>query len=96
MKTESKEVKFKKEVVGTANFTVYENFEEVTSALSQDEILKIVNRQSKAQAISNVRAVAANDTPSRKIARIMKQLRSGELTAESARSQAEAVLATLA
>lgn len=94
METKTAEVKVQDKLVGTATFVVYASVEEITSAIESDDLVKLVNRQLKLQAIGKVRANAQNDTPPRKISRVAKALRKNEITKDQASTMIAEILAT--
>ena len=92
MQTLTAEVKLEKKPVGTATYPVYESVEEIQANISAEDLVVLVNRQVKLQAINKVRSIAANDTPSRKISRVMKRLRNNEITKAQARELCQEIL----
>ena len=96
MKTETKSVVEKKsgKTLGTATYSVFDSVEDITLNLDAEQIVALVNRQSKGQAINKVRAIASADIAPRQIGRVAAQLRKGTLDKASAAEALRQILAS--
>lgn len=95
------DVKVKGEVIGQAEYTEFSTLEEAIAGLKDEKItgeqkcLNYVNAKLKQNATSGVRVEVLNDTPERKISRIMRDIRNEKISKSAGAAAARELLASL-
>lgn len=81
--------------LGNAKYEIFDSLEDAAANLGNDKLVKLLNAKVKADAINCVRANEAQNTPERKIARISRQIKKGEITKGAGAAQLRSLLEIL-